>query len=113
MNNDYRRLLDVQESIAHIEKYAARGKEEFEKSELIQVWVIHHLQIIGEALGRLSGDLKSKYPGIPWRKIKGMRNILVHDYFGIDLEIVWRVIEGDLPDVKGNINLMIKEEDPL
>ena len=112
MNNDYRRLLDTQEAIERIEKYAEKGKEEFKKDELIQTWVIHHLQIIGEAVGKLTDDLKENYPEIPWKKIRGMRNILVHDYFGIDFDIVWNVIEIELPDLKRNINHMIDKEQP-
>ena len=112
MNNDYRRLLDIQEAIERIEKYTEKGKEEFQKDELIQTWIIHHLQIIGEAVGKVTDDLRENYPEIPWKKIRGMRNILVHDYFGIDFDIVWNVIEIELPDLKRNINHMIDKEQP-
>jgi len=113
MKRDYRRLLDIEEAIERIEKYAARGRDAFNNEELIQTWVIYHLQIIGEAIGKLSEELKRIYPEVPWKKIRGMRNILVHDYFGIDLDIVWRVIEVELPGLKGHILSMLEKERPL
>jgi uncharacterized protein with HEPN domain len=113
MNRDYQRLLDIQEAIERIEKYAAQGRDAFNDEELIQTWVVYHLQIIGEAIGKLSDELKILYPEVPWKKIRGMRNILVHDYFGIDLDIVWRVIEVELPDLKDHICSMLEKEKPL
>lgn len=110
MRNDQERLLDIQEAIERIEKYSIRGKEEFEKDELLQTWIIHHLQIIGEAAARISEEFRKTYSEIPWSKIIGMRNILVHDYFGIDTEIVWRAVESDLLALKQNITKMIKNQ---
>ncbi|HEY0547467.1 MAG TPA: HepT-like ribonuclease domain-containing protein [Pyrinomonadaceae bacterium] len=100
MRDDRERLLDVQEAIERIEKYAARGREAFEQDELIQTWVLHHLQLIGEAVRALSPALTQKHAEVAWSKIIGMRNILVHNYFDIDTAIVWAVIENDLPLLK-------------
>lgn len=72
----------------------------FDSDELIQNWVVHHLQIIGEAARRLSEDWKAAHPDIPWRAIVGMRHILVHSYFEIDLDVVWSTVENDLPQLK-------------
>ncbi len=108
MKSDQERLLDIKEAIERIEKYSVRGKKVFEKDELIQNWIIHHLQIIGEAANRLSENHRKRYPGTLWTKIIGMRNILVHNYFGIDTAIVWMVVEHDLPVLKRNINDMLK-----
>jgi uncharacterized protein with HEPN domain len=94
MRDDRERLLDIQESIVHIERYTSQGRAAFDQDELIQTWVVHHLQIIGEASRGISQSLRDKYPAVPWTKIIGMRNILVHLYFGIDKEIVglsWNV----------------------
>ena len=76
MRDDRERLFDIQEAIERIERYASRGRETFETEELIQVWILHHLQIIGEASRALSDDLKDRNPTIPWSQIVGMRNIL-------------------------------------
>jgi uncharacterized protein with HEPN domain len=96
MRDDRERLLDIQEAIERIEKYAAHGREAFEQDELVQTWVLHHLQIIGEAVRTLSPELTQKHSETAWSKIIGMRNILVHNYFHIDAAIVWAVIENDL-----------------
>jgi len=100
MRSDIERLKDIAEAVAAIEKYAARGRSAFEKDELIQTWVLHHLLILGEAAAKISDEFKEKHAEIPWSKVVGMRNILVHNYFGIDFDVVWGVVESDLPQLK-------------
>jgi len=109
MRNDRERLLDIEEAVERIKKYASRGREAFENDELIKNWTVHHLQILGEAAARISEDFRNSHENIPWPKIIGMRNILVHDYFGIDIDIVWSVIEKDLPELEENIKDLLKE----
>ena len=110
MRDDRARLLDIQEAIERIERYTARGRTAFEQDELIQTWVVHHIQIIGEASRAISADFRAQYPKVPWTEIVGMRNILVHHYFGIDLNAVWSVVERDLPDLKRAIAAMLGEQ---
>lgn len=112
MKDDRERLLDMQEAIGRIERYAAAGREHFDRDELIQVWVIHHLQLIGEAARAVSPALRENRPEVPWSKITGMRNILVHHYFGIDLDIVWSVVERELPSLKTQVEAMLEEAAP-
>jgi uncharacterized protein with HEPN domain len=97
MRDDREKLLDIKEAIENVQKYASRGENAFRKDELIQTWILHHIQILGEAAARLSDEFQEKHPEIPWFKIIGMRNILVHDYFSIDINAVWSVVENDLP----------------
>jgi uncharacterized protein with HEPN domain len=92
MRDDRERLLDLCEAIERIEKYAAAGRSVLERDELIQTWVIYHLQIIGEAARSLSPELRDRYPDVPWSQIIGMRNILAHRYFGIDVDRRWNTI---------------------
>ncbi|MGD1084172.1 MAG: HepT-like ribonuclease domain-containing protein [Verrucomicrobiota bacterium] len=112
MRDDYQRLLDIREGIERIERHTAGGRSEFDRNELVQTWVLHHLQIICEAARLVSAGCKSKQPDIPWEKINGMRNILVHHYFGVDTEIVWAVLEKELPQLKAGIAQMIEREKP-
>lgn len=100
MRSDRERFTDILEAIDNIERYASRGKQEFINDELFQVWVVRHLQIIGEAANRVSDETRSRFPDIPWGKMIGMRHILVHGYFEIDVEIVWSVVEKDLTPLK-------------
>lgn len=103
MRDDRERLLDIAEAIERIERYTIRGRSAFEEDELIQTWVLHHLQIIGEAVRALSSETISSTDEIEWQKIVGMRNILVHNYFSIDTDIVWAVIENDLSRLKSSV----------
>ncbi len=109
MRNQIEWLKDIFDAIVQIEKYSIKGEDEFQKNELIQTWMVHHLQVIGEAANRVSGDITKKYGMIPWAQIKGLRNIIVHEYFGIDLEEIWNTITTDIPKLKKNIALIIDE----
>ena len=103
MRKDRVRLQDILEAIEKIERYVDRGRRAFDTDEMLQVWVVYHLQILGEAASKLSPEIRAQYPDVPWTQIVGMRNILVHGYFGIDLQVVWSVIERDLPRLKPQI----------
>jgi uncharacterized protein with HEPN domain len=109
MRSDRERLLDVIEAIERIEKYSQKSKTEFDNNELVQNWITHHLLIVGEAAAQISEEIQDKYSEIPWSKIIGMRNILVHGYFEIDNEVVWSVVENDLPELKKNIQKILKK----
>ncbi len=111
MRDDRERLLDMLEAITRIEKYAPRGREAFDADELIQVYMVHHLQVLGEAAYKLSKEFRSRHARVPWSKILGMRHILVHDYFRIDHDIVWGVVETDLSVLKREIESIIEEFD--
>lgn len=102
MRGDFERLQDVLEAISKIEAQVS-SPEAFVADELLQVWVVYHLQILGEAASKVSPDLRDQYAEVPWKQIVGMRNILVHDYFGIDCDLVWTVVERDLPTLKQQI----------
>lgn len=106
MREQRERLLDILEAIERIEKYASQGRQAFTQDELIQVWIVH-LQIIGEAAQSLDSRLKEAFPEIPWAKVIGMRNILVHQYFGIDTEIVWAVVQDELSTLKDRVKAML------
>lgn len=109
MRDDRSRLLDVIEAIERIERYAARGREAFDRDELLQTWAVHHIQIVGEAVRKLSDALRAAHPEIPWAEIIGMRNIVVHDYFGVDTDEVWAAVERDLPELKRKIQTILRE----
>lgn len=109
MRQDSERLRDILEAITRIEQYAKQGKEVFDQNELIQVWIAYHLQTIGEAARAISVDLKLRFLNLPWDQVIGLRNVLVHEYFRVNVEIVWAVVEEDLPSLRQQIELILQE----
>lgn len=108
MRDDREKLRDIIEAIERIDRYAVLGRQSFEQDELIQTWFIQHLQIIGEASRVMSTAIREQHPEVPWSQIIGMRNILTHNYFEIDIEVVWSVIERDLPNLKHQIEIILQ-----
>lgn len=107
MRTDRQRLEDISEAIARIEKYTVKGRAAFDADELVQSWVTKQLLVIGEAAGHVSQSIKDAHPEIPWPKIVGMRNALVHDYFEIDIDAVWNTVQKDLPDLKQEVATLL------
>jgi uncharacterized protein with HEPN domain len=103
MRSDQDRLRDINEAIDRIMEKLPLEKEEFIKSDLLQVWVLYHIQVIGEAANGISSEFQEQQPKIPWKDIIAMRNLLVHQYFGIDLEEIWNTARNDLPQLKKDI----------
>lgn len=110
MRRDAQRLRDILEAIERIELVASRGRAAFDGDEMIQVWILHYIQIVGEASRALSASLRDRHPEVPWAQIIGMRHLLVHDYFGIDLDEVWAVVERDLPLLRKQVETILTED---
>jgi uncharacterized protein with HEPN domain len=109
VRRDDERIRDMLEAIVNIEKYSTRGAVAFEHEELVQTWIVHYLQIIGEAASKISLETRKKFSEIPWRKIISMRNIIIHDYFVLELDKVWKAVEKDLPDLKVSLQKILQQ----
>lgn len=103
-------LQHVVDAIDRIEQYVqGLDRTTFDRNLLVQDGVIRQLMIIGEAVKLLSGDLRAKHTGIPWSRIARMRDRLVHQYLGIDMETVWLTVQDDLPVLRSEIEAILAD----
>ena len=104
-------LEDILNSIEKLGKYTKDlDFKAFSKNEMVIDAVTRNLEVMGEAVKNVPLDVQKKYPEVEWKEAKGFRNILIHDYFGIDLESVWDTINDDIPLLKKHIAKVLKEE---
>jgi uncharacterized protein with HEPN domain len=99
MNRDDVYLRHIHEAAKKIGQYVSVGRDEFFAQSHWQDSVIRQLEIIGEATKRLSDDTRNSSPEIPWKRIAGLRDVLIHDYMGVDLEAVWEIANRGIPEL--------------
>ena len=109
MKDDRLYLIHILECIARIEEYVSGGEDSFTESSLVQDAVLRNLQTLAESTQRLTDTLKSEHSEVDWRRIAGFRNVLVHNYLGVDIPQVWQIVERELPALKGSIETMLRE----
>ncbi|MBO8182727.1 MAG: DUF86 domain-containing protein [Archaeoglobus sp.] len=95
-------IQDMLEAIEKIERYISsiRDSQDFMEQDMVVDAVLRNLEIIGEAAKNIPENLRSKYREIPWNRVVGLRNVVIHGYFAVDLEIVWVIIKEQLPELK-------------
>ena len=104
-------LNDIRQAIDRIEQYIKNlSFDAFSDDQKSVDAVVRNLEIIGEATSRLPDEFKEKYSEIEWYKVVGLRHRIVHEYFGIDLEIIWQILHKDLPELKHKIKHIISDE---
>ena len=101
-------VMDILECIQRIELYTRGGRVEFLDSVMAQDAVIRKFEIIGEAVKQLSEATRIRYPEVPWRRLAGFRDVLIHEYPSVDVEEIWNIIERHLPALKQQLEAVAK-----
>jgi uncharacterized protein with HEPN domain len=108
LRSDRERLLDILDAVERIEAQAARGRASFAEDEVAQTAVIRWVEIVGEAARGLTEELRQAHPEVPWRQLVAMRNVLVHGYFDVDVDLVWSVAQNDLPKLGTQVRAIVE-----
>jgi uncharacterized protein with HEPN domain len=103
-------LSHIRDAIDRIEAFTSGGLEGFVRDLMVQDAVIRNLEVIGEATKGLSEEIRSANPDVPWKQIAGMRDVLIHHYFGVKLETVWQVVIEHLPPLCKRVEELIDQE---
>lgn len=101
---DEQRIAHIKEAIKEIEEYS-KGitNVDFKANSMMRFASIKQIEIIGEAARHITDETRSKFPDIEWKEIAGLKNILVHEYFGIDADLIWQIITVDIPELKNKL----------
>lgn len=110
MKDDSVYVRHIAECIRRVEENTHKGRNEFMQSHTLQDAVLRNLQTLSEATQRLSDAIKAKHPGIEWSRIAAFRNVLVHNYLGIDLDIIWDITQREIPELRRVISIILGEE---
>lgn len=113
MKEDKLYLIHIKECIDRIEQYTVEGRGSFINDPKTQDAVLRNLHTLSESVQRISENLKTRYSQIDWKSISAFRNVVVHDYLGIDLPRIWDIIEKDIPDLKEKIRIILVEYIPI
>lgn len=109
MSGDRAYLEHIHEAIRRVMEYTATGRDDFMARTLLQDGVIRNLEIVGEATKKLSPELRARYPELPWKGMTGLRDVLIHNYLGVDLRMVWDVVANRLPELDRHISVILRE----
>ena len=110
LKDDRLYLGHIREAIEDLQQYAEVGHDAFMTDGMRQDAIIRKLEVVGEAVKHLSEETKQRRPEIPWRRIAGMRDRLTHDYFGVDLSLVWVVVAQELPNLQRAVEQLLSED---
>ncbi len=113
MKDDRLYLIHIRECIGRIQSYTQPGEQAFFADTMAQDAVLRNLHTLAESTQRLSEALKTKYPATDWKSIAAFRNVVVHDYLGMDIKQVWDIVEHDLPDLLREVESILKNLDEI
>jgi uncharacterized protein with HEPN domain len=100
-------LLHIRDALDRVREYTVAGREAFLADGRTQDAVVRNLEIVGEAAKRLSAGVRDRAPDIPWKAVAGLRDKLIHDYFGVTLDIVWQVVDREAPALRRRVEALL------
>ena len=109
MKQDHVYLLHIRDAIDRALSYTAEGKRAFFADPRTQDEVIRNLEVVGEAVKNLSENLKARHATVPWKRIAGMRDKMIHEYFGVNVQLVWEAVEQELPRLKQEVGAILQK----
>ncbi len=109
MKDDRVYLLPARDAVRQLELYAQEGQENFLSDRKTQEAAIRNFEVLGEAVKNLSSEVKARHPEVSWKQIAGMRDKLIHEYFGVNLPLIWDVLEQQIPSLHTSINAILSE----
>lgn len=109
MSEDLLYLEHIRSCIERLEEYTAGGEEAFLRSQLAQDAVLRNLQVLAQSAQQLSEDARLRQPGIPWGRIRGLRNLLVHQYLDVRMERIWAIVAVDIPQLKAAVEGLLRD----
>lgn len=110
MKSDIVYLEHILDCVQAIEEFTTNGKDAFFASRMIRDAVVRNLEVIGEASKKVSETTRQAQKHVPWREMAGLRDVLIHDYFGVDTKIVWNVVERELPRLKSMVKEILRTQ---
>jgi uncharacterized protein with HEPN domain len=110
MKDDAVYLQHIRDALSDIASYTSGGRDQFLAESMRQDATLRKLGVIGEAVKKLSNNMKARQPDIQWKQIAGMRDWVIHNYFGVNLEIIWNAVEKDLPVLSRAIEVLLEAE---
>lgn len=108
-HEDVEYLTYAARSIDHVLEWAAQGREHFLSNRRTQAAVLYRLQTMTQALREVSAERRKRYPDVPFREMSGFRNVLVHDFIGLDMEVVWKVVQFHVPPLQPQVARMLAD----
>jgi len=111
MRNPFEQLRRIQEAIIKIMQFAKKGQRRFDREESIRLSIINYLLTIGEVAYAISQDFKNRHPEVPWEQMVSFRNLLANYYIEIEQDVLWNIVEHDLPNLKSKIDAVLEQMD--
>ena len=105
------RVRDMLEAANRILERASGSREALAEDETLQVWVVYHLQVLGEAASAVPAEIANAHPEVDWVALRGMRNRLVHGYFDVDLDVIWEAVVRDVPVLRDQVAGILHDAD--